>query len=226
MLDGKLDSILDYPVIHNHNLHEDTEVGLHPCVLTGVFSDAYPNFTEVVLKNGIRQYARICFSFPMFAVPTKDWIEKHKNLIVGYVGFEKGFPDRALLLAITLKEGEENLVAYPNSVNMLSVIFSQVMDDKAKKFVIDLGEGKYYLGSGEASEAMLLGNKLVDMLEDLTDIIGDIATSISTLTVNTISIGSPSSPPLNLSQFVAAKTKLSGLKARYKASLSKKAFLE
>ncbi len=83
---------------------------------------------------------------------------------------------------------------------------------------------KFNIGDGK--EPMVLGDTFKDILDDLTDIVSDLATASSQITVVASSFGAPTSVPANAASFVLAKTKLTTLKEKYKNFQSKKSFTD
>ena len=218
--------LFDEEVLHNPNNEEDTEYGLHPCKIVGTTHKDNEQFVLIELKHRVQQYARIIHSFPLFGYINKKWIDKYKDSVIGYIAYERGYPDKPLLISIAFKDGSSFLgEGHPRSVNLVSEFVTLTLSDEAKTFVLDLREGsKAYFGSKDSNEALALGNKLKSSLDDLTDQVSSLAQAVQKLTVAT-AMG-PSGPPNNLAEFITIDTKLKAIKAKYNQFLSTKNFTE
>lgn len=76
--------------------------------------------------------------------------------------------------------------------------------------------------SGSSGQAAVLGDDWIKKAEKLCDLIGDIATNISSMTVSVLAPQSPSGTPINALKFTQIKTQVATLKSELKSTLSKK----
>jgi hypothetical protein len=163
-------------------LKEDIEQGLHPCTFTGEFlAEEGSQFAEVILTQGLKQYARILYSFPLFAAPTNEWLQKNANNLMGYCAFEKGYPEKLLLVFVALKKGATiDVEDFPNSVGILSEVFKLLFNDISNEAYIDFAQNSKLKFGKSATEPLPLGNKLKSVLENLNQSIQDIVNAINT----------------------------------------------
>jgi hypothetical protein len=163
-------------------LKQDIEQGLHPCTFTGEFLAEEGNqFVEVILTQGLRQYARLLYTFPLWAAVTKEWLQKNSNNLVGYCAFEKGYPEKLLLVFVALKKGATiDVEDFPNSVGLLSEKFKLLFNDVADEAYIDFQQNCKLKFGKSATEPLPLGNKLKSILEKLNQSVQDIVNAINT----------------------------------------------
>lgn len=82
------------------------------------------------------------------------------------------------------------------------------------------------INHNNGGEPMVLGNTLKDLLDQLCSQVSDICTAASTLMVTCGMPGSPSSPPANAAQFIAAQSQVNVIKGRLQQILSQKSNLD
>lgn len=79
---------------------------------------------------------------------------------------------------------------------------------------------------GEGKEPALLSETFRIILEDLTNIISEIAQNAAAITVIPTAFETPTSPPANAASFIDSKGKLEALKNKFKDFQSKSSFLD
>jgi len=209
--------------MYNSNLEEDTEFGIHPCVLTGNVYEDNDLFVEVY-ADGITQMARLAFPFPLFSVVNSAWLSKYADCLVGYLIFQKGLPDRPVLVAVGIKEGKQSQFSdWPNSTTLMSEKFVQVFNDQQNKAWLAF-QGKYHIGSEDAEQSAVRGDDLKEQLDALIDQLSALCDGLSALTVIT-PVGT-SSVPVNAATFASVKTQLASIKGKLPGTLSSKTYLE
>lgn len=218
----------DNDILHNKNIEEDSEIGIHPCTLTGNFLEDSQQFVEVVMEKGVTRYARLAFSFPLFSGVTAAWLAKYSNSLYGYVAFEKGKPESAVLIAVSLKEGASiDLKGFPDSVVLLSQLFQLDMNDKTRKLTVDFKQpASFRLGSESASQPMVKGNELVSVLADLATQISLLANQCALITVVPASLAVPTPPPVNAAAIAQVSANVAAMQATLQKILSQKSYLE
>lgn len=82
------------------------------------------------------------------------------------------------------------------------------------------------INHNNGGEPMVLGNTLKDLLDQLCSQVSNICTAASTLIVTCGMPGSPSSPPTNAAQFIAAQSQVNAIKGRLQQILSQKSNLD
>ena len=193
MLDEHLEDKL-----HNDELREDTHFGAFPCEITGEQDEDDPQYIEVILPGGREYFVRMCYTFPLVAVPTKEWLEKYKESIYCWVTFERGMPDRPIMIGFTFKEGaEHNIDSFPNMTALIGEKYQITIDDKEDslqlkqledneqeititKDSVFIKSDNINLGEETGAEPSVLGDTLADLLTDLLDALsqGKVATSL------------------------------------------------
>lgn len=214
----------DNEVLHNLNMEEDTEIGIHPCTLTGNVSEDNPLFVEVILTGGLRQYARVLSPFPLISVPTAEWLSVYANLLIGYVAFQKGNPEKPLLIAVSPKDSKDSSFKdWPRQMSLLGETFKIVSKDIEKEAYVEVG-GKFRIGSETSDQQIPRGNDLKNSLDALTDAVTSLCDAVLALTVPTPS--GISLTPVNASQIAQVKSTLVNVRAEYSKFLSKITFVE
>jgi hypothetical protein len=74
----------------------------------------------------------------------------------------------------------------------------------------------------DSTQKAILGEDLVDTLDDLCSKLDDLIQAIQSLTVTCTAPGSPSSPPINVSQFISVASDISQIKSNLDDLLSSK----
>jgi hypothetical protein len=151
----------------------DITYGAYPCKIIGDFSD--PTHVEVEWGIGIRQYARYVFPLGTWCSVHHEFLNDNKDLLFGYIIFEKGDASRALLIGVSFREGVEQ-----KHVNTL----------KLGELEIILTDGNIHLKGGNViagskKEPMVLGDSLAEFLNDLIDEMRGLVTSLAALKVVT-----------------------------------------
>lgn len=103
----------------------------------------------------------------------------------------------------------------------------ELVDDKLEPIAhISYNKGtgiwEIFGDSSSSGQAAILGDDWIEKAEKICDLIGDLATNISTMTVSVLSTQSPSGLPTNAASFSTIKTQISALKQQLKTTLSKK----
>lgn len=208
----------------NVNIFEDSEIGLHPVTLTGIIDSDYPNHVQVKFKGGnITQFARMLYPAGFYAAINDKWLKENASNLIGYVAFEKGNPEKALLVSVSFKDGHSAVDGWPYATKMGSNNFSLVFNDEDNKAYLE-HKGKLHLGSKDASSPAALGDKVVSSLESIVDQLSAICTNIALLTVN--AAGAPSTVPINAPAFTQIKSALVGIKNNLSSLKSDKLFLD
>jgi hypothetical protein len=230
----------DNESLHNENLEDDTEFGLHPCTIEGAYDEDDEQFIEVKLQNSPTMLARVMHSFPFFGRISPEWLDAYSKSLIGYVAFEKGYPDRPLLMAVSFKKGKtHDLEDAPRSVTVLSEFYKLQFNDANKKGYIEFpDDATFYLGKLDASEPMVLGDKNKTSLEDIMTAVDDLAgvvTDILTALVSTTVPQLPSGTSVlssvgnftaSLPDVIKVQADLATIKSGLGDSLSEKNFLE
>lgn len=181
----------------NKDLERDTIFGLHPGVPTGrILPDTSEGlFIEVQLEKGLKQYCRYMFPFMSVGVPTEEWLDKYKKSLMCYVGFEKGIPERPVIVGFFFKSNKQHdLGDYPNQVTTITEKFVVSANDKKEEYAIKQTEGKkqaiqiekestgvrtdsFYVGSDaeSAKESFLLGNAFAKLFKAFIDELGTVS---------------------------------------------------
>ena len=225
---------------HNRNLEEDTEFGLHPCTLTGEYDEDDDQFIEVIVGRVGTVMARVLHSFPFFGRINTEWLKKYSESLIGYVAFEKGKPEKALLIAVAFKEGKmHDLEDSPRSTAILTEFYKLQFNDKEKKGYLGFpDDAKFYLGKLGASEPMVKGEKQKTSLEEIMAAVSDLAQQVSDMALSLSTTQVPQTPtgssPLSTAASFAAQipninkvaTDLATIKSKLGENLSEKNFLE
>lgn len=141
-------------------------------------------------------------------------------------------------LTINVSSDDDSSVMEINTKGNLSILSSksvsvQAQDDCAlvivDKNTNSLSHIRYNSGGWEIksdsngnAQPIVLGNQILNKLEDLFDLVSDTLQQISILTVPVTAPGSPSGPPTNSALFLQYKVKLLLLKQQLNDVLSKK----
>lgn len=217
--------LFDDEALHNPNLEEDTEFGLHPCTLTGNVLEDNPLFVEVVLKGGIHQYARVLNPFAFFSVVNSAWLSEYSANLVGYVAFERGNPEKPLLVFVSVKEDKAvDFADWPEFASIQSKVFTLFFNDKQEDAYLAFDKGKFHLGAKDADQPIPRGTDLKKSMDNFCDQVEKLCDALAALTVPT-PVG-PSGVPINVAQINAVKTALGQLQTDFKKFLSEKSFVE
>lgn len=192
---------------------------------TGNVLDEDETFVELEFQNKII-YGKMMQPHGWFFVPTKKWLEKHKDEVLFLIAHEAGDDAAALVLGMVPIDEKTPGGSYPNLAIFKTEEFEVTFDDKEKTLTIKtdfengekqeirLEQGKVVVQSGnggsitvdatgvsmnEASDVAVLGNQLVTFLNSLID-------QIALITV-TNSAG-PSGPPNNVAAIQALKAQM------------------
>lgn len=192
--------------------------------ITGEVKDEY---VQVITRMGVKRYVKPMFAFPLVARSYKSWITKHKDKFMAVIAFEQDILEKGVMLGLVPLPGN-NLPAegLDDNVIMFSEKHRVWLNDTDNEMVLDLLEngGWIKLGSKDATEHGLLGDKTKKHLEDLCDKAQDMATAVAQLTVST-AVG-PSSVPINAASFVQLAVDFVTIKTALADILSEKVKLE
>lgn len=194
---------------------------------TGKLLDEDKTYLEVIIGSK-SVYAKPCFPFGWCNVLTEEWLNKHKGEYGFWVIFENGDDTFPVLLGMCPLDKKAPTGNYPNTAFFDTEKFEMTVDDKDEKVKFAIKDGKYLeLGKDKVSfggtgnkEKAALGETLKGLVSDLCDAASDICDAATALTVTCSAPGSPSTPPVNLAQFVTAKGKISAVKGRLDSMLS------
>lgn len=188
--------------LYNEELREDSIFGAVRCVITGEQDDENPQYIEVKLPHERIQLARMSYTFPLVAVPSKEWLQKYKDSIYAWVVFERGLPERPIVIGFTFNEdSEHNVDSYPRSATIIGEKFVINIDDKndrlelkqledAKQEIVMTKDKVYVksddinLGEESGAEPSVLGDTLEGLLNDFIDAVmqGKVPTSMGPMT--------------------------------------------
>lgn len=168
--------------------------GVFLAVPTGEVMEDDPTFIEVLIY-GKSVYAKPCLGFGSYSVPTKEWLNKHKNEVLVWVAFENGNPAHPVYLGVcpTDKKTPENKT--PEGFYWKSVDFVYNLSDKDRKFSFTHNNKnvmKYEEMSGisflSGNEVAVKGNTLGTFLQKFINIVmsAQTMTTQDTLSVATI----------------------------------------
>lgn len=130
-------------------------------------------FIGFKLPGGPNLYARPCFSFPVIAVPTQEWLDEYGSKYLAIVTLEEGTEEWLFMGLVPLDSNAPVLEGYENNYFVISKYFRIHLNDSDKVCVIQCldNDGKILLGNKDVTEPGVLGNKNSDALKKLADFI-------------------------------------------------------
>lgn len=182
--------------------------GVFLAVPTGKTLEEDETFIEVVLY-GKSVYAKPCMSFGSYNVPTREWLEKHKDEIMVWVAFENGNPAHPVYLGVCPNDKKAPKKPY-DGYFWKSVDYELTISNTNRNFEFSHREKniiKYDELSGIelllGNEPAVLGNKLEVFLTKFISIIS----SAQTIDQKPLS-------PATVSQLESLKAEISELKSQ------------
>lgn len=211
-------NVFDSAALHNGNIEADTEFGLHPCTLTGLFSDD-SLFAEIILPPDLTMFARIINPANFFGFAGSSFFKKYAGSIMGYVAFEKGLPEKPLLIGYALTQSENNKVALelkkvPETVSILTEAFNFSLNDENKTAYLKFNEGKCTFGNIDAAQASVLSDTLIGKLNDISDKISELSNTLAKSKILVIGTAGVFSPP-DILAISKVSVEISELKATF-----------
>jgi len=157
----------------------------------------------VKLLHGIEAYAYVSNSFPIVGIPSKKWVDTYKDKFWATLEFLDESEEKIITGFIPVSENLPTTDKLDSGILYRSDKFNIWLDDSSNKCTIEaLDGGEILFGTPSAEEPLVLGNKLVSLMDKLLD-------AISTLSVTTAQ--GPSGTPINVAQFTALKGELNTL---------------
>ena len=209
---------------------EDKLNGIYLAIPTGNVLEEDKTFIQIRLYGKLR-YAKPCFPFGWFNIPSQEWLQKYKEEIAIWIMFENG--DRRFPVWVGVAPLNEKVPSgnFQNTTYFKSEKFSITLDDKeelfeiknfeetgfisAKKYISLLYKNSYGIKAlesslelgkdGEEKTEAVLSNKLITLL-------GDILDELAKITV--ISPVGETSPPKNIANILAFKQRLDAIKSK------------
>lgn len=220
--------VFDAPALHNLNIEADTDFGLHPCSLTGKFSDD-GLFAEIILPPALTMYARILNPANFFGGVNEDFITKFPDSLIGYVAFERGLPEKPLLIAFALTSASNNkipdeLVNINHVVAMMTGKQKLVLDETAETANLIFSSGTATIGDINSARANTLSDVLIQRLNELSDKVSELANAVSKSKVLVVGTSGVISPD-DIVSISKVALEISQLKTTFADIKSKKVFI-
>lgn len=169
--------------------YDPSYFGIYPVKVTGKQDPDFPQYIEVVTAQEVVAYARPLYTFPIIAAPSSEWLSKYKNDVLLWVINAYGNPNAIMWLGFTFLDGKEPASDFPREYLVLGEKFVVRTNDKTNSYAVEqvnpsgdvvqaigLKDDYSYirsksvnLGSENASEPALLGNRSVQLLGELID---------------------------------------------------------
>lgn len=152
----------------------------------------------VLMPFGELLYARPCFTFPLFSVITKEWLDVYGDKFLAYVDFIDDLPQTPVLIGLApLFNSTFPTEGLQNNTFLHTKNFRFWIDDVNNKCIIDsLNNGEILLGDKNVTEPGVLGNKLEDELTAIKTTLDSLKSSLQKIQSTLSSIGVSDSPAI------------------------------
>lgn len=113
------------------------QTGVYLATPTGKFMEEDPTYIEV--KIGLQSYfAKPCFSFGSWNIPSEKWLEKNRDKVMVWVAFENGDTAHPVYLGIQPLDGKKpEGMPYKNGKNYATTKFKYWFDDDTEEFYLE-----------------------------------------------------------------------------------------
>lgn len=176
----------DYSSLFKSVSEFGTPTGIVLAKATGRFLQDDITYMEVIVL-GKSFFVKPCFSFGSINFPSKKWLDKYKDKIGVWVGFENNNSAHGIYLGICPLDDTDFEIPYEDAGGWFSTEFCQFFDDVNKvlkifkkdsnglfKLGVIIKEDSIIIGEEKSVEGVILGDSFImDVKDILTSLLND-----------------------------------------------------
>ena len=187
---------------------DDVVGGVFLAVPTGEVLEENPNYIEVLIYNQ-SYYARPSMPFGVYNIPDKEWLKKYKDEILLVVAFENGNPAHPVVIGAVPTNKKYPAKAPIFGYNFKTAKYNLVIDDNEESLNLSTYKGQV-INHDSKGIKILSGKKSAVLGEELSDVLSDLITTLSTLTT----VDGNSLNPATISNLEKIKSQIVNIKSK------------